>query len=101
METRGQKHFPSEFTENCFAVFDESSRVILLMWYCQPLSCELHVAISLMDMSKIFHKIIGGEYNSISLHFGKLCMYFFYFTVLDVSASENFSARQVFQSNHL
>ena len=27
------KKFPCEFTENCFAVFDESGCTILLMWY--------------------------------------------------------------------
>ena len=27
------RNFPCEFTENCFAVFDQSSRVIYLMWY--------------------------------------------------------------------
>ena len=25
--------FPREFTENCFAVFDQSSRTIYLTWY--------------------------------------------------------------------
>ena len=30
-----QRNFLREFTEDCFAVFDQSSRVILPMWYCQ------------------------------------------------------------------
>ena len=31
-----QRNFPREYTEKCFAVFDQSSCVIYLMWY-QPL----------------------------------------------------------------
>ena len=27
------RNFPHVFTENCFAVFDQSSRAIYLMWY--------------------------------------------------------------------
>ena len=27
------RNFPCEFTENCFAVFDQSSHVIYLTWY--------------------------------------------------------------------
>ena len=41
---------------------------------------------------KIFYQTVGGEYNSISLHFGKLRQYvFFLFQSLDVTASENLS----------
>ena len=43
-------------------------------------SCEFHKAIPQMDLSIIFDKTIGGEYNSISLHFCKLQQHvFFYF----------------------
>ena len=56
-------------------------------------SCEFHMAIPWMDLSKIFYQTVGGEYNSISLHFGKLRQYvFFLFQSLDVRASENLSA---------
>ena len=44
-----------------------------------------------MDLSKIFYRTIGGEYNSILLHFGKLQQYFFYFKTSDARASENLS----------
>ena len=74
----GERNFPREFTENCFAIFDQSSHIILLLWYCR-LSREFHVAISWMDLSKIFDKTIGGEYNSISLHFCKLRQHVFIF----------------------
>ena len=52
-----------------------------------------------MDLSKISDKTIGGEHNSISLHFCKLWQQvsFFYFKALDVGASEKLSASQVFQ----
>ena len=50
-------------------------------------SCEFHVAIPRMGLSKIFDKTIGGEYNSISLHLGRLRQYvFFLFQGLDVRA---------------
>ena len=29
------RNFPCKFTENCFAIFDQSSHVILLMWFSQ------------------------------------------------------------------
>ena len=46
-----------------------------------------------MDLPKIFDKTIGGEYNSISLHFGRLQEYvFFLFESLDGRVSENLSA---------
>ena len=54
-----------------------------------------------MDLSKIFDKTIGGEYNSIfsiSASFGS--RYFFYLS-LDVGASEKLSASQVFQQDLL
>ena len=55
-----------------------------------------------MDLSKIFYSTIGGEYNSILLHFGKLRQHlFFLFQSLDVRASENLSASKVFQSDLL
>ena len=73
-------NFLCEFTENCFAIFDQSSCIILftvlmtlffpvnstwlsLEWICQ----------------RFFIKPQGGEYNSISLHFGKLRQYVFFF----------------------
>ena len=31
------RNFPREFTEKCFAVFDQSSYAIYLMWYWSPL----------------------------------------------------------------
>ena len=53
--------FKREFTENCFAVFDQSSCVIAhvvlpILFFPR----EFHVAISWMDLSKIFDKTIGG-----------------------------------------
>ena len=57
-------------------------------------SCELHMAIPLMDLSKIFDKTIGGECNSILLHFCKLWQHvFFLFQGLDVRASDYLSDR--------
>ena len=51
-----------------------------------------------MDLLKVFDKTIGGEYNSISLHFCKLRQHvFFLFQSLDVRASEDLSDSQVFQ----
>ena len=53
-----------------------------------------------MDLPKIFYHTVGGEHNSILLHFGKLRQYlFFLFQSLDVRASENLSTSQVFQSD--
>ena len=60
------------------------------------------MAIPYVDLSKIFCKTIGGEYNSISLHFCKLRQHVsFLFQSLDVTASENLSDSQVFQSDLL
>ena len=79
-------NFPHEFTENCF-VFDQSSHIILLMWYRQ-----------LYFFLEISHGYpIGGEYNPISLCFCKLRQHvFFLFPRLDVRASENLSNSLVF-----
>ena len=54
-----------------------------------------------MDLSKTFDKTIGGEHNSIFLHFCKRRQHVFFllllFQSLDVRASENLSANQIFQ----
>ena len=51
-----------------------------------------------MDLEWIFYHTVGGEYNSILLHFGKLGHYvIFLFQSVDVRVSENLSASQVFQ----
>ena len=44
-----------------------------------------------MDLSNIFYQTIGGEYNLISLHFGKLQQYVFFFQSVDVRASDDLS----------
>ena len=46
------------------------------------------------DLLKIFDKTMGGEQNSILLHFS---MNFFLFQSLDIRALENLSACQIFQ----
>ena len=78
-----QKNYLHEFTESCFVAFDLCSRGIANFIF----SREFHVAIPWMDLSKIFDKTVGGQYNSISLHFGRLQWYVF--QSLDVRASEN------------
>ena len=40
---------------------------------------EFPVAISCMDLTKIFDKTQGVEHNSILLNFGKLCQHVFFF----------------------
>ena len=42
-------------------------------------SREFHVVFPWMNLSKIFDKTIGGEYNLISLHFGRLPQYVLFF----------------------
>ena len=50
-----------------------------------------------MDQSKIFDKTVGGEYNSILLHFCKFWQHvFFLFQSLNVRALERLSDSQVF-----
>ena len=39
------RNFPREFTENCFAVFDESSHMIYLTWYWSLLFSQEFFAI--------------------------------------------------------
>ena len=95
-----QRNFPREFTENCFAVFDQSSHVILLTWYCWLYSFPRISHGSPLDGSvedfwkkkKIGENII--QFHSISVSFGS--MYFFLFHSLDVRALEEFSDRPGF-----
>ena len=68
-----QRNFLRELAENCFVVFDQSSHRILLTWYCWLYFFPWISCGCLLDgSSKIFDKTIGGEHNSISLHFCKL-----------------------------
>ena len=90
-----QRNFPREFTENCFAVFDQSSRVILLTWYCRlyffpwiPRGYPLNGSVKDFLSNRRGVNII--QFRSISVSFGS--MYFFLFQSLDVRASENLSA---------
>ena len=90
-----QRNFPREFTENCFAVFDQSSRVILLTWYCRlyffpwiPRGYPLNGSVK--DFLSNHRGVNIIQFRSISVSFGS--MYFFLFQSLDVRASENFSA---------
>ena len=62
-----------------------------------PVNCEFHMALPSMNQSKIFDKTIGGEYNSILLHFCKFRQHvFFLFKSLDVRASAKLFDNQVF-----
>ena len=50
-----------------------------------------------MNQSKIFDETIGGEYNSILLHFCKFQQHvFFLFQILDVRTSAKLFDNQVF-----
>ena len=82
-----------ELTENCFAVFDQSSHAVLLTWYCQLYFFPwISHGYSIDGSWKIFDKTIWGEHNSILLHFCKLRKHiFFLFQSLDVWVSENLS----------
>ena len=76
------RNFPRDFTEDCFSVFDQSSRVILLSWYCQrsffpwiPRGDPLNGSVKEFLSYRRGVKII--QFRSISVSFGS--MYFFYF----------------------
>ena len=91
-----QINFPHEFTENCFAVFDQSSHIILLMWYCQlyffswiPHGCPLNA--SAKDFLSNHKGVNIIQFCSILVSFGS--MYFFLFQSLDVRASGNLLVR--------
>ena len=95
-----QRNFPCELTENCSAIFDQSSCAILLTWYCWlyfflGISCGYPSDGSL----KIFDKTLEGvniiQFRLVPVTFGS--MHFFLFQSLDVKASENRSRSQVFQ----
>ena len=93
-----QRNFPREFTENCFAVFDQSSRVILLTWYCRlyffpwiPRGYPLNGSVK--DFLSNHRGVNIIQFRSISVSFSS--MYFFLFQSL-VRASENLSASWFF-----
>ena len=77
-----QRNFLCEFTENCFAVFDQSSRVILLTWYCRlyffpwiPRGDPLNGSVK--DFLSYCRGVNIIQFCSISVSFSS--MYFFYF----------------------
>ena len=91
-----QINFPCEFTENCFAIFDQSSLVILFTWYCRlyffpwiPPGDLLNGSVK--DFSSCLRGVNIIQFRSISVSFGS--MYFFLFQSLDVRASEKLSVR--------
>ena len=90
-----QRNPPREFTENCFAVFDPSSCVIFLTWYCWLYFFTwIPRGYSLNGSVKYFLSNHRGM-NIIQFHFFLVTfgsMYFFLFQSLDVRASENLSA---------
>ena len=75
-----QRNFPREFTENYFAVFDQSSHVILLRWYCRlyffpwiPRGDPLNGSVK--DFLSYHRGVTIIQFCSISVSFGS--MYFF------------------------
>ena len=89
-----QINFLCEFTENCFAVFDQSSHIILLTWYCRLyffpwIPCGDPLNGSVKDFLSYRRGVNIIQFRSISVSFGS--MYFFLFQSLDVRASENLS----------
>ena len=88
-----QRNFPREFTENCFAIFEQSNRVILLTLYCRLYFFPWIPVNPLNGSAKDFLSNLRGvnmiQFRSISVSFGN--MYFlFLFPSLNVRASENF-----------
>ena len=77
-----QRNFPGEFTKNCFVVFDQSSHIILLTWYCRlyifpwiPRGYPLNGSVKDFLSNRRGVNII--QFGSISVSFDS--MYFFYF----------------------
>ena len=90
-----QRNFPREFAENCFVVFDQSSRIILLTCYCRlyffpwiPRGYPLDGSVEDCWWNHRGVNII--QLRSISVSCGS--MYFFLFQSFDVRASKNLSA---------
>ena len=78
-----QRNFLCEFTENCFAVFDQSSDVILLTWYyCRLyfflwIPCDYPLNGSLKDFLSNHRRVNTIQFHSISVSFSSI--YFFNF----------------------
>ena len=99
-----QRNFLCEFTENCFAIFDQSSHVILLTWYCWlyfflwiPHSYPLNGSVK--DFLSNHRRVNIIQFCSISVSFSSV--YIVLCQDLDVGASENLSASYVSQSDLL
>ena len=62
------RHFPREFTENCFDVSDQSSLAIYLMWYWSLLFFrDFSFVMSFMVWLQHFSQIKGAEGGSTFL----------------------------------
>ena len=88
-----------EFTKNVFAIFDQSSPIILLLWYCRlysspwiPLGYPLNGSVKDFLSNHRGVNIIQFCSNSVSL-----AVFFILFQSLGVRAWENLSATWVFQ----
>ena len=75
------QNFPREFTENCFTVFDQSSRVILLTWYCRlyffpwiPRGDPLNGSVK--DFLSYCRGVNIIQFCSISVSFSCICIFF-------------------------
>ena len=80
-----QRNIPREFTENCFAVLDQSSRVIFLTWYCRlyffpwiPRGYPLNRSVKDFLSNRRGVDII--QFHSVLVSFGS--MYFFFIAKL-------------------